>query len=302
MRQIDLKRILIYIAFAYGIAWSGGLAIYLTGGLANSPYTLVLLTVVYMGAPAIAHVLTRLITHEGWQDIGLLPNLRPGWPYWLMGWFAPGILTLVGLAVYFVLFPAYYDPSLGAVKKLLAAQAGQATAAVSPWLIVISQTITAMLIAPLLNAIPTLGEEFGWRAYLQPKLMPLGGRRAVLLVGVIWGVWHWPVIAMGHNYGLNYPGVPWTGFLTMVWFTLVTGTLLGWAALRAGSVWPAVIGHGALNGIAALGALFVKGQPSPLLGPMPVGWVGSIGFAVVALLIFLWPGALRPNDLQQKPE
>jgi membrane protease YdiL (CAAX protease family) len=247
-------------------------------------------------------VLTRLITHEGWQETGLVPGLRRGWPYWLIGWFAPGILTLVGLVIYFLLFPAYYDASLGVVKKLLASQAGQAAATVSPWLIVISQTVTAMLIAPLLNAIPTLGEEFGWRAYLQPKLMPLGGRKAILLVGVIWGVWHWPVIAMGHNYGLNYPGVPWTGFLMMVWFTLVTGTLLGWVTLRARSVWPAVIGHGALNGIAALGALFVKGQPNPLLGPMPVGLVGSIGFAAVALAIFLSPGALRPKAPQQDPE
>jgi membrane protease YdiL (CAAX protease family) len=36
------------------------------------------------------------------------------------------------------------------------------------------------------------GEEYGWRGYLLPKLLPLGELRASLLVGVIWGVWHFP--------------------------------------------------------------------------------------------------------------
>jgi len=297
--KVDLKRILIYLAFASGIAWTGGLVIYLTGGLANSPYAVLLLTIVYMGAPAIAHVLTRLITREGWQGVYLRPKLREGWPYWLICWFAPGILTFIGLVVFFILLPQYYDSSLGAVQQLLAERAGASAAEVNPWIVVVSQTITAMLIAPLLNAVPTFGEEFGWRAYLLPKLMPLGGRKALLLTGLVWGVWHWPVIAMGHNYGLDYPGAPWGGILMMIWFTLVSGTLIGWATWRAGSVWPAVIGHGAMNGIAAIGLFFVKGTPNPLLGPLPVGIIGSVGFAVVALLIFMTGGALdRPAGVE----
>lgn len=98
--------------------------------------------------------------------------------------------------------------------------------------------------------------------------MPLGARRAFVLTGAIWGVWHWPVIAMGHNWGLDYPGVPWLGMLAMVWFTFLIGTFLGWATLRSGSVWPAVIGHGAINGIAGIAMLFARGRPNPLLGPV----------------------------------
>jgi membrane protease YdiL (CAAX protease family) len=30
------------------------------------------------------------------------------------------------------------------------------------------------------------GEEFGWRGYLLPKLMPLGRWKAYVLVGIIW--------------------------------------------------------------------------------------------------------------------
>jgi membrane protease YdiL (CAAX protease family) len=109
-------------------------------------------------------------------------------------------------------------------------------------------------------------------------------------MGLIWGVWHWPAILMGHNYGLDYPGAPLLGPLAMVWFTLVVGALLGWLAFRGGSVWPAVIGHAALNGMANLGVVFVRGEPNPLLGPLPVGLVGGVGFAVAGLVLLLVPG------------
>ncbi len=302
-KSLDIRRISLYLIFAFGIAWAGGLAIALTGGLANSPpvagsnlpLAFFILTTVYMGAPAIAHVLTRLLTHEGWEGTTLRPKLGQGWPYWVIAWLAPGLLTFAGAALFFALFPQYYDPSLSRVQALLQQAAPeQQIPEMSPWLVVIAGAVQAILLAPLLNALPIFGEEFGWRAYLQPKLMPLGGRRAMLLMGLVWGVWHWPVIAMGYNFGLEYPGAPWLGMLMMVWFTLVFGTLVGWLALRGGSVWPAVIAHGALNGIAGIAALFIQDEPSPLLGPLPVGLIGSAGFALVALWLFLRAGALDP--------
>jgi membrane protease YdiL (CAAX protease family) len=61
---------------------------------------------------------------------------------------------------------------------------------------------------------------------------------------------------------------------------------LGWLTLRARSVWPAVIGHAAINGIAALGVLLVINDPNPLIGPLPVGVVGMVGFSAVALWMF----------------
>ncbi len=297
-QNLDTRRIAVYLAFAFGIAWSAGLVIYLTGGLSNSPslapgipitLALALLATVYMGAPALAHVLTRVLTREGWRDTYLRPQLRRGWPYWVAAWFLPGILTILGGVVYFALFPGYFDPSLSVVRNMLA-QAAQQTGQpvpLSPVMVVVAQTIQAMLIAPLINGLFTFGEEFGWRAYLQPRLLPLGERRAFVLMGVIWGVWHWPVIAMGYNYGADYPGAPWLGMLAMVWFTLLIGTLIGWLALRGGSVWPAVIGHAAVNGIAGLAMLFAQGKPNLLIGPTPLGVVGSAAWAAVALWILI---------------
>ena len=296
---LDTKRITIFLALTFGIAWVVAYVIYLTGGLLNNPelipgtgFTLamVLLALGYMWAPALGNIGTRLLTGEGWKDSWLRPHFKRGWPWWLAGWFGPGLLTILGAALFFALFPYFFDPQLTTLTELLASSGAAAT--VNPWLIVVAQTVSALLIAPLINSLFTFGEEFGWRAYLQPKLMPLGMRKTMLLMGVIWGMWHWPVIAMGHNYGLEYPGAPWLGLLAMVWFTFVVGTFLGWITLKGGSVWPAVIGHAAINGIAGLGALFVQGQPNPLLGPLPVGIVASIPWALVTLWIMVSPKAM----------
>jgi membrane protease YdiL (CAAX protease family) len=299
----DKKRIYIFLAFAFGISWVTGLILYLTGGLENSPVyeiaggqvtlALILLPTSYMFGPAIANILTRLVTREGKQNLLLQPNFERGrWLHFLAAWVLPGVLTIIGMTLFFLVFPRYYDSGLTTLRQqMILAGAGD----VSPMMIVSVQTIQAILIAPLLNAIPTFGEEFGWRGYLQPKLMPLGGRKAVLLTGIIWGIWHWPVILMGYNYGFDYFGAPILGLLAMVWFTIVTGTLFGWVTIKSDNVWPAVIGHGALNGIAALSLLFIEGEPSSLLGPTPVGLIGGAGFTLAALIIFLLPNGLKPK-------
>lgn len=73
----------------------------------------------------------------------------------------------------------------------------------------------------------------------------------------------------------------------MVWFTVVVGTVIGWLAMVGRSVWPAVLAHASVNATAGLGLIFSSGDPSPLLGPLPIGIVGSVAWTAVALYI-LW--------------
>ena len=42
--------------------------------------------------------------------------------------------------------------------------------------------------------LPFFGEEYGWRYYLTPVLQQrFGKRKGVLLLGVVWGLWHLPL-------------------------------------------------------------------------------------------------------------
>lgn len=299
------QRIWIFLGFAFGISWATGGIIYLTGGLENSPsiniggapltLAFLLLATIYMFGPAIANLLTRLITQEGRTNLKLQPHFDRGkWIFWLAAWFLPGLLTLVGAAFFFLIFPQYFDPKLSMLTEQLQAQGTQPM--INLWLVVAIQALQAMLIAPLLNAISTFGEEFGWRGYLQPKLMPLGSRKAILLTGLIWGIWHWPIILMGYNFGADYWGAPFLGPLAMVWFTLTLSIIFGWLTIKTDTVWPAVIAHGALNGITAIGVLLLRGTPSTLLGPAPIGFVGGIGLTVVALTLLVHPRGLQPTQ------
>jgi len=296
-QKIDSKRVGIFLAIAFGISWATGLAIYLRGGLDGSPELVqdsgiteafVLLATAYMFAPAISHILTRLITREGWQDIWLMYNFRQGWPYWLIAWFGTPILIAVGALIYFVLFPQHFDANFETIISLVE-ESGLSLEELpySPAVLAAVQILQGILIAPIVNLIPVFGEEFGWRAYLLPKLVPLGERQAYLLTGLIWGVWHAPVILMGYNYGMDYPGAPWAGALMFIWVSFVMGTFFGWLSLRGKSVWPAVIGHAVLNGTASAVTLFTLEDVNPLVGPLMVGVIGSLGFTLIAGWIFL---------------
>ena len=161
-----------------------------------------------MWGPALGNLLTRLITHEGKQDLFLQFNFKRGWRYWLIAWFAPGIFIILGAALFFLFFPQYFDSGFQSLRMQITL-AGQDPETVNIAQLILVQSFLAILIAPILNALLTFGEEFGWRGYLLPKLLGLGARKALLISGIIWGVWHWPIIAMGYNYGSGYFGAPW---------------------------------------------------------------------------------------------
>jgi membrane protease YdiL (CAAX protease family) len=288
--QLESRRIWIYLALAFGIAWLIDLLVFASGGLGNlapgsRPW---LLLVISMAAPALAHILTRLITGEGWHQLLLSPQWKKGRLYWLIAWVGTPLMVILGVAMYFGILPSFFDAALAAASAILAkAGAAGRGAAITPQMLIVVQALQAIVIGPLLNGPATLGEEFGWRAYLLPKLMPYGGRKAMLLIGLIWGIWHWPVILMGYEYGFQYPGAPWLGPLVMVWFTFIVGIYLAWLTLKAGSVWPAVIAHAAINAIAAIGYLAAKPGFNPLLGPGPQGLAASIPLSLLALWL-LW--------------
>jgi len=292
---IDRKRILIFVAIAFSLSIAMGVVIFRGGGvISNIPKvaarSLFLLNML-MFAPMIANIVTRLITREGWSSTFLRADFRRGrWRYYLAAWFLPFVATSVGAAIYYLFFPGNFDPSMTAAREQ-----GLAGSTREPWVFFITQLGMAIVspIPPLtLSLFLSFGEEFGWRAYLLPKLMPLGPRRAVLLVGVIWGIWHWPAIYMGFNYGLDYWGAPVVGPLLFVVTLIFSSAFYAWVTLRSGSVWPAALAHGAVNASNKLGWIFFSGEPNRLIGPGVQGIIGSLGYAMLAVLIFVSSKAL----------
>lgn len=297
--HLNTKRIVIFLAFAFGINWTASLAYYLTGGannmVINPDLAVVLLNYVFVvPAPALANVVTRLITKEGWGHFWLRPNLRRGWRFYLAAWLLPLLVTIPGGLAYYLLFPQSFDPNLPTARNdaIPFPVAGIA----SPWMVLLSYTLQYMILQVLVAGVFALGEESGWRAYLLQRLIgrfssagnadtAASARKAALLVGVIWSVWHLPVFLMQWEANSLFPGA---FFLFMLLYTVNTtsqGVLLAWAVLRSGSVWPAAIGHATILGVCWVASAALKGPPDTFLNPSPDGLVGNLGFVVLALVL-----------------
>ncbi len=242
--------------------------------------------------PAIGVVLTRLVTGEGFLHAGIRPvDFRHTWKYYVAGWFGPIALVAAGAAVFFLVNPGDFDPAMPSFMSLVQEQlaaTGQADAFDAAQLRAMGYAQLALvLVAPLLNCVPCFGEEWGWRGYLLPKLMERhSATYAVVASGIVWGLWHAPITALGHNYGLGYPGWPVTGVLAMCCFCVVLSAFLSWLTLRAKSCLPAVLAHGALNGCAAAPAMFALAA-NPFVGPAPTGILGGIGFIAIAAVLLV---------------
>lgn len=293
-KKQDLKRILVYLAITFGLTYGYCFLILypLVRGQTLSGVPAVatqLLVAACMFFPAIGVLLTRLITKEGFKDSWLKPNIKKNIKYYLLVWFGPGALTLLGAGLYFLLFKGSFDPNCGYMKLTLEAAGTPADAIPVPLnLLMLIQAIQGLLLSPIMNFVTCFGEEWGWRGYLLPKMSrQLPTLPTLLATGIIWGLWHAPLTAIGHNYGLGYPGFPFTGIAMMCLFCIVIGIFLSYATLKTRSCIPAILGHGAINGFSAIGIYFTANGGNPFVGPAPTGMVAMIPFIIVAIFMLL---------------
>ena len=224
-KKLETRRIWLFllITFAMTYAWTIALIWPRTLGRDAASFTTeetlinTALTAALMFFPAIGVLITRLITREGFKNAMLRLNLKGNVRYYLIGWFGPMVLTIIGAVIYFAVCPSEFT--------LTSYNAMMATQPMPPAAFWAVQGVL-MLMAPLLNLIPCFGEEWGWRGYLLPKVAQrMKFLPTVLLTGFIWGIWHAPIIVAGHNYGMSYPGYPWWGIIAMCVFCIVCGTL-----------------------------------------------------------------------------
>lgn len=130
----------------------------------------------------------------------------------------------------------------------------------------------SIVIGPLMHLPFALGEEIGWRGYLLPRLMGLGKVKAYLITGVVWGLWHAPIIWVG----FNYPGHPVAGIAMMCVVCSAFGLFLNEMALHYRSTILAAFIHAAVNAQGLGVWLWLFPDVNPILG----GTTGLTGVAV----------------------
>ncbi|MDD4583506.1 MAG: type II CAAX endopeptidase family protein [Eubacteriales bacterium] len=284
MKEATKKRLIIFVVLTTVIAWIIFLLIPICGLTYGKGWSTAILAAA-MFAPALSSILTRLITKEGFKNMYMRPNFKGHIKAYLLVFFGPTILLVLSGAVYFLIFPGSFDPELTKFKGIAALSGNTGLTASNLLLISVLQVA---VIGPIINIIPTMGEELGWRGYLLPKLRKLFSERYALIIsGVIWGLWHIPVIVMGHNYGTDYVGYPWLGILAMIVFCVVLGVIEGYISIKLESAIPAAMIHSTVNAGAALPVYLAKGSYSTLIGPSITGLVGGLPFTVLAVILFI---------------
>ena len=158
------------------------------------------------------------------------------------------------------------------------------TASIPPMALLASTIFSVIIVGPILGLIITFGEEYGWRGYLQSELVHLGRVRGVGLLGIIWGVWHWPIIWMGYN----YPGQPVLGPLLMTGYTVVLSYFLAYAVFKSKGVWTAAYLH-ALNNQALSFFLVAVVTPVSIVMSFGMGIPALVLCALVVLLLLRDP-------------
>jgi len=293
-RSLETKRIFIYLAITFLLTYGYCFAVVypISNGenLSGIPALATqLLVAAAMFFPAIGVLLTRLVTKEGFKNCWIRPNFKNNIKVYLLAYFGPGILTVFGAFIYFLIFRKNFDPDCGYFLATLEAAGTPIDQLPVPAnLLLVVQGLQGLFLGPIMNFFTCFGEEWGWRGYLLPKMAEKLSLIPMLLInGIIWGLWHAPLTAIGHNYGLGYSGFPFTGILMMCLFCTVLGVFFSYISLKTKSCIPAILGHGAVNAFAAIGTYFTKDGGNPFIGPAPTGIIGMLPFIFVAICMII---------------
>jgi membrane protease YdiL (CAAX protease family) len=160
----------------------------------------------------------------------------------------------------------------------------------APTLFLSSRLLVGFLLTAVINILAgctinlffALGEEIAWRGFLEKEILAKGAWKP-LLIGIIWGLWHAPLILMGHNYREHYIlGIP-----VMVIVCVTLAFYFSQALHRSGNLLIPAAMHGIINALslAFSGPLFIK-SGNPLLSP-PTGLLCVLSVATVILIFRL---------------
>ncbi|WP_455370014.1 CPBP family intramembrane glutamic endopeptidase [[Eubacterium] cellulosolvens] len=278
--DFDIKRVGLFIGLTYSFSWIILIIFLVLGGSWNSSYTLIVL-IAFMFVPSIIAIfLQKMVCKEPLKEplgISFKPNR-----YFLVAWLLPPAIALATIGIS-LLFPGIeYTPGMeGMIERfrstLTTAQLEElqrqiVEAPIHPFWIALLQGLVA---GPTINAIAGFGEELGWRGFLQKELSKLDFWKSSIIIGLVWGIWHTPIILQGHN----YPQHPSIGVIMMIIFTLLLSPIFSYVRIKAKSVIAAAIIHGSLNATVGLAIMPIRGG-----NDLTVGVTGLSGFIILAII------------------
>jgi membrane protease YdiL (CAAX protease family) len=260
------REIRLFLALTFVL--SGGFYAYLL--LAAEPRWEGARSAAFMWCPGISALMARLALFRTVRGLGL--GWGRTWRYLPGVYLLPFLLAGIVYLSVWTLGGGSYD-----TERLLAVAAGMGLPSGTPGVALLA---TLAILGAGLGVTSTLGEELGWRGLLVPRLLTLTGfSRASLVTGLVWSVWHYPLIfvLLPRLRPMN------RAFATVCFTISVTAVsfFYTWLRIRSGSVWLAALLHAASNGAQTLGeAMTTDTGPTEYLT-----YEYGAGFSVVLLVL-----------------
>ena len=253
---------------------------------ADTPVGLMAFSTAYMFFPMLTALVLQAIDKEKFNHTGLV-NFKIRGP-WLVAWLLPVAMVFLCILVNGLmpgveltynaeqLINQYHIPE--DQQELVREQMGQYPA----WIMAVSVVLSGLLAGITINAIAAFGEEYGWRNYLVGALREVKFWKAALFIGVVWGIWHLPLILMGHN----YPNEPQWGVLLMVVFCVLAGVLELYFVLKAKSMIVAAVLHGTINAVSGMTIYFTLGGNDFLNGMTGLSGFIAMGLTILCIWVY----------------
>lgn len=219
-----------------------------------------------MFTPTLASVIARLTLREGFGDVSFRVGGRRGVQAILLALILPVIVGLVAYGIAWSIGLAEFTPPAASTFPGIT----------NPLALLGLQFVSVLNIGFLIALLLAAGEEIGWRGYMLTRLIDARVPQPVLVSGLIWGLWHVPLILSG-----LYAAGP-NPLVSALWFMVaitVSSFLYAKLRLATGSIWPVIMLHGAWNN--TIQSVF-DGSTS---GEGATFWVGESGILVMLTII-----------------
>lgn len=266
----NLRNIIIFILGANIIGW---IAMYFATKTEVSFVLQQILVITYIASPFLLALILRTIGKDGWKNSGVKFNFKQS-----KGWYAFSILgipliLLINMIIAFIINGFSIEKEF--INNLPA--------------ILLTSTI---LIIP--KIIKNIGEEFGWRGYLEPQLKDIGVRSFLRhsITGFAWALWHLPIIFL-----TEYTNEAMITYLPRFFIgTIVFAFVYGELRYMSKTVWTSVLLHSVGNSFANTIYAANSLASHRYLGVTPESFVAMFCWGITALI--LWK--IRVNNYNIK--
>ncbi|MCB9026008.1 MAG: CPBP family intramembrane metalloprotease [Bdellovibrionaceae bacterium] len=265
------KQIIFFLVCTFFLSWAYEAFIITSGGVKNFG---ILGLVALMWIPGLVSLIQRIFLKLGFADIGLHVGGRKFYFYAVI---IPLVLSL-GVNLLSELFDIRGFELISGEK--------------------LGRAIPLVGISLVLGIFGATGEELGWRGFLLPKMIEAKITKPYLMSGIIWALWHLPIVVFGGYYMHGSPLLIAIAYASSI---IAMNFIVCDLRVLSGSIWVAIAFHSAHNFLFQLAVpnlLFTKSGSRIDLWEVvgaDCGFLVAVLYVVAYLVFKRWVAHVRPS-------